>query len=195
MSLHFFHSLSFFRRLIFKLWLWDAQQKLGRIQAFFQPDDQILEIGSGLGTVCMALQQKGFAPVALDIIDASMTPTVEPIIYDGQTLPFENEAFDIVLLLTVLHHTPNPEKIIVEARRVGKKIIIIEDIFKNTFQKYLTFFADSLMNMEFVSHPHTNKTDTAWRQVLAQQKLVVKEATYSNLFFFFRQVTYVLEKA
>ena len=42
------------------------------------------------------------------------------VVYDGKTLPFENESFDTVMSIQVLEHTPEPGHLIAEMARVLK---------------------------------------------------------------------------
>lgn len=121
------------------------------------------------------LQSHGFEITPLDVKRNSAFNSVQPVIYDGEQLPFQDKSFDTVLLITVLHHLKVPEKLIRSAVRVGKQLLIMEDIYNNTFQKYLTFFADSLNNWEFIGHPHSNKTDDGWRRVFENQGVEVKK--------------------
>ncbi|QMU65548.1 MAG: methyltransferase domain-containing protein [Flavobacteriaceae bacterium] len=119
---------------------------------------------------------------------------MKPVIYKGGKLPFKDNEFDIVQLITVLHHIKDPEETIKEAVRVGKKIIIMEDIYTSKFQKYITFIADSINNWEFIGHPHTNKTDLGWKQVFNKNNLKIEKVKYYNFLLFFKQVTYILTK-
>lgn len=98
------------------------------------------------------------------------------------------------MLLTVLHHAEEPEKLVSEAKRVAKKVVIVEDIYDNVFQKYLTFFADSLVNLEFFQHPHNNKTDIEWRNLFTKKGFEIEDIQYRSLLFFFRQAVYLLAK-
>ncbi len=43
---------------------------------------------------------------------------------DSQNLPFEKDIFDLVILADVIEHVKNPERLMLEALRVGKEIII-----------------------------------------------------------------------
>ncbi len=195
MSLQFWQKYNFLTAPIRRLWLWDARQKLEKIAPYLSKNEHILEVGSGLGTVAHTLRQADYQVEPLDIQNHSLFPEIQPTIYDGRHFPYEDNHFDTVLILTVLHHTPHPEQIVAEAQRVGRKIIIIEDIYQNIFQKYLTFAVDSVVNWEFVGHPHSNRTDRAWRATFAKLGLEIK-ASYAYRFVgFFRQVLYVLERA
>ncbi len=161
---------------------------------FYKKVNTILDIGTGNGALALLLEKEGKKITGLDIKNKSAFPSIVPLIYDGQLFPFEDNAFEVVQLITMLHHTPEPELLIREAKRVGQQIIIMEDIYDNSIQKYFTFFADSLNNLEFSGHPHSNKTDAAWKKIFEESHLELKEVAYYDFLFFFRQVTYVLEK-
>lgn len=194
MSLRFIQETVFLKKLVFKIWLWDARQKMARIGIYLKKSDKLLDVGTGPGSVCLLLKKNKFNITPLDIQDLSLTDEVKPEIYDGKRMPFKNDTFDIALILTVLHHTSNHEEIVLEAKRVAKRIIIIEDIYRNTIQKYLTYFMDSLVNFEFCGHPHTNKNDEEWKRLFNKLDLKLKDAQYNVFLLFFRQATYYLEK-
>ncbi len=85
------------------------------------PGARVLEVGCGEGVL---LRGSGFAPVQLDI---SMTrlckaqATGNPLICaDGMDLPFADASFDVVLLIAVLEHVSQPERIVDEMWRVLK---------------------------------------------------------------------------
>ncbi len=174
--------------------LYKAQIKLKRLSPFYTSTAKILDIGSGNGALCYLLQKEGLDITALDIKDHSVFKDISPVIYNGKQLPFENDAFEIVQIITVLHHIKEPEKIVMEAKRVGKKIIIMEDIYENWIQKWLTYVADSINNLEFIGHPHSNKSDLEWKGVFKKYDLKLKDTRYYNFLAIFKQVTYVLRK-
>lgn len=160
----------------------------------FLTKGNIIDIGTGNGGLEKVLIEEGYEIKGIDIKNKSLFNAVVPTVYDGKTFPFANDAFDMSLFITVLHHTPNPEKLIEEAKRCSQKMIIVEDIYRNTFQKYLTFFTDSLVNLEFKGHPHTNKTDEEWKAFFKKMNLKLTYCQQYRFLFFFRQVIYVLEK-
>ncbi len=194
MSLATIKNNSLLSELVFKVWLWDARFKIERIQEYLSPKDRILDIGTGPGSVCLLMNGEGYNVTPVDVIDQTLSPEIEPEIYNGKKLPYKNSSFDSALILTVLHHTSNPEGILLEAKRVANKIIIIEDIYSNPFQKYLTYFVDSIVNMEFWGHPHSNKSDREWKELFIELGLKLKGAKYNRFLLFFRQATYYLEK-
>ncbi len=194
MSLATIKDNSLLSEQIFKIWLWDAKYKIERISEYLSPKDKILDIGTGPGSVCLLMNGDGYNVTPIDVIDQTLSPEIAPEIYNGKKLPYNNSSFDTALILTVLHHTSNPEEILLEAKRVADKIIIIEDIYTNPIQRYLTYFVDSIVNMEFSGHPHSNKSDNEWKDVFIELGLKLKAAKYSRFLLFFRQATYYLEK-
>lgn len=194
MRLETLQNKSFLKEWIFKVWLWDAKFKIVRISNYLSKKESILDIGTGPGSVCLLMNREGYNVALIDIIDQALSPEIDPEIYNGKKLPYNDNSFDTALILTVLHHTSNSEEIISEAKRVSDKIIIIEDIYSNSFQKYLTFFVDSIVNMEFAGHPHSNKSDREWKETFNKLRLKLKAAQYNRFLLFFKQATYYLEK-
>lgn len=153
---------------------------------------QVLEAGAGNGALVKLLNNEGLQLSALDIEDKSLFEDVAVEVYDGEKFPFTDKQFDVCQLITMLHHTTNAEELIREAKRVSNRVIIMEDIYEGLFQKYLTWFTDSLVNWEFFGHPHTNQTDAEWRELFERNGLVVEKVEYYRFLLFFKQVTYVL---
>jgi len=184
-----------FRRLERRWALRRAEVKRKRLVPFYRSPENILEVGSGNGALTVLLRKEGNAVTALDIADRSIFPDVDPILYDGGSFPFADRTFDTCQLITMLHHTPDPELLIREAMRVADRIIIMEDIYEGELQKHITFLADSLVNGEFHGHPHTNRTDAAWRETFNRLGLRVEFSEEYRFLGVFRQVTYVLGMA
>lgn len=180
------------RRLVYPLWCIDARKKVEWFKSYLNQDDRILEIGSGMGSVVAELRNRGYQVNAVDIQDTSIKPDLMPDIYSGDHLPYADEAFDVCLLLTVLHHCPDPDKVLFEAARVGQLVIVVEDIYVTRWQKKLTHWLDSLLNWEFHGHPHSNRNDKQWRNSFKELDLQVIYASKQRVARVFCQVTYVL---
>ncbi|MEJ2278258.1 MAG: class I SAM-dependent methyltransferase [Candidatus Lokiarchaeota archaeon] len=180
-------------KIIAYLWLKDAHRKINRIEKFLKKDYKILDVGGGPGTVCYLLKCMGFNSKTIDIKDLSIFKDIKTLIYDGQKFPFKDNSFDLTLILTVLHHTISPETILSEAKRVSRRIIIIEDIYKNQFQKYFTFLMDSLVNFQFFNHPHNNKNHKNWLESFKKLKLKLLYYQIDRNAPFLYQATYFLE--
>jgi len=181
------------RRLVFPFWLLDARKKYSWIAASLKPDDAILELGSGMGSMVEMLRQHGHCVTAVDVKNTSIRTDLTPAIYDGADLPYDDRTFDVCLLLTVLHHCPDPDQVLSEAVRVARRVIVIEDIYSSSLQRKLTHWADSLLNWEFCNHPHNNRSDKEWRDRFRTQNMQLTDVKQRRVAFIFNQVTYVLD--
>lgn len=166
-----------------------------RIFQLLPKDGKTLDMGTGNGGLVRALRGRGADITTVDVKDISFFPEVQPVIYDGTTLPFPDQSFDSVTIITVLHHTPDPEVLLREAVRVSRKsMVIMEDIYRNPVQKHLTFFMDSLVNLEFAGHPHTNRDHAGWMETFLRLGLKVVHEEQFRTLGLFRQVVWKLEK-
>jgi ubiquinone/menaquinone biosynthesis C-methylase UbiE len=186
-------KLPFLRKWLRRLAVWRVEEKLIELTPHLKSTDNILDVGSGNGVLCCELRNRGYSVRALDIGNFSFIDTVWPITYDGMRMPFKDLSFDVALLITVLHHAHDPERVLSEAKRVAKKIIVIEETYSNVFNRYLTYFIDSMFNFEFFGHPHTNKTDAGWKGLFERLELKLVHAKYWRSILALRRATYVLE--
>jgi 2-polyprenyl-3-methyl-5-hydroxy-6-metoxy-1,4-benzoquinol methylase len=174
-----------------------AVDYIQRVSPHLQRSDRILDIGSGVGFVADGLMHLGYNVTMLDVADQSVIPSRPSRVYDGETLPYNDDSFDVALLLTVLHHIPEPEHTIAEARRVARRIIIVEDIYETEHERRMTMLGDSWLNREFRGHPHSNRDDAGWRAAFKRLNLQVTFADqklHRNGFFVFRHGLYVLDR-
>ena len=178
---------------VFAVWRADARRKLNLIRPWLPDDQTLLEIGSGPGSVLAEFRAAGYSVDGLDIHDSSYDETLTPTLYDGDVMPFTDGAYDTALLLTVLHHTPDPEAILTEAARVARRVIVIEDVFESAWQRKYTKVADSITNLEFFGHPHTNRSDQQWRATFERLGLRLRYGVVHRLAQIFRQAVYVVE--
>ena len=178
---------------VFAVWRADARRKLNLIRPWLPDDQTLLEIGSGPGSVLAEFRAAGYSVDGLDIHDSSYDETLTPTLYDGGVMPFTDGAYDTALLLTVLHHTPDPEAILTEAARVARRVIVIEDVFESAWQRKYTKVADSITNLEFFGHPHTNRSDQQWRATFERLGLRLRYGVVHRLAQIFRQAVYVVE--
>ena len=181
------------RAVLLRLATWRVKEKVEEVIPNLKSTDSILDIGSGNGVLCYNLLNHGLKVTALDIDNMSLIGKIKPVISDAIAVPFRNSSFDVALLITVLHHTHNPAKVLLEAKRVAKKIIIVEEIYSNRLEKHLTYFIDSLFNLEFFNHPHTNMTDIEWRELFSHLGLTILQVSYARSILVLKRVTYILE--
>jgi SAM-dependent methyltransferase len=101
----------------------------------------VLDIGCGEGYVLDELRARGVPDVqGVDIVDIRRNKEYPFRLYDGQTLPFPDRSFDLVVLSFVLHHVPNDRKLVLieEALRVSRaKVVIVEDTPSSAFDRLM----------------------------------------------------------
>lgn len=182
-------------RLMYNAWRMDARRKLSWIENSISKEDSILEIGSGPGSVLSVFREAEFSIDGIDVRDTSFEKALAPQIYDGSKMPFHDGAYDVSLLLTMLHHTPDPDSILSEAKRVSKRLIIIEDVYDGPIQRKLTKIVDSMTNLEFFGHPHTNRSDEEWCASFLRLGLKLKSKSIYTVAGYFKQAVYVLDVA
>lgn len=112
-------------------------------------EGKTLSIGCGNGSV-EALINKGI--VGVEVLKYG-NPRIPIKIYNGKKLPFKNNCFDTVIIAYVFHHVRNEDQIhaiLKEALRVSKKkIVVLEQIYKNKIQLLLLKLFDYICNKPF----------------------------------------------
>lgn len=169
-----------------------AKKILAKILPLLADSQTVLDIGCGTGNIAELLIKNGKNLVPLDVRNLSFVKEIKPVLYNGEKIPFPESSFDAALLICVLHHAKNPKNLLKEAKRVAKKIIVVEDIHKNTFHKWLTRFFDNLLSLEFFKNPHSNKTDKEWRKLFDNFNLKLEHSEYYRSLLVFQHVLYQL---
>ena len=182
------------RRVLYRLARCRVKEKLVEITPTLALHDHVLDVGSGNCVLCQQLRRRGYDIVPVDIDDLSFVRDTHPVVYNGERLPFEDDSFDVALVVTVLHHTRDPDALLAEAKRVAKRVVVIEEVYRNCLEKYVTYSIDSLFNLEFLHHPHSNRTDRRWRYAFEGMGLRVDDAHYTRSLGVLRRVTYDLAR-
>ena len=179
----------------FAFWLWrlDAKRKLRRLQKHLKYLDQHIEIGSGTGSVLSVMRKQNYYVDGLDFADNSFHEDLKPIVYNGRMMPFAKDVYDTALLLTVLHYTEDPEGILREAGRIAKRIVVIENVYDRRVMEWLTKGFCSLMNFEFIGHPHNNRTHAQWIETFEKMDLKLWHKSTYRVGGIFKQAIYVLK--
>lgn len=149
-----------------------ARKMHGLIRKHLQ--GKILDIGMGAGCNLCYLKQRGHKVTGVDVADLSIYDDLKPVIYDGNRLPFRKDEFEVALLIHVLHHCQSPQAVLAEAKRVAKRVIFIEDTYRNWLERLWVSGHDQIGNWEFKDHPY--QTMEQWRRFIAAKKWRVVEA-------------------
>ena len=180
---------------------WRAQQIVTAFEDSIQRDVTVLDVGSGTGHVAEVLTNRGRFCIAADFHDF-MFASVPYVRCNGTLLPFGDRSLDVSLILAVLHHVDRSlqKQIISEAYRVlrpGGKLLILEDTYQGKIERWLTYFQDSLMNLEFVGHPHSNRSHDEWLALFDGLGIpVFKRTEYTAWYgvFRMRHSVFILER-
>ncbi len=136
---------------------------------YLPSESRILDIGGGWGFYAEPLARRGHQVTVLDVVKPGFQKA-PVVVYEGGRMPFADKSFDASLLITVLHHIPNPEAVIREARRVTRKtLIVIEDIYQHSMGRWWTILRDMIYNFEFVGHPCQFKKAAEWIEVFKSE--------------------------
>lgn len=137
------------------------------IAAMLPADAHVLDIGCGSGTLAHTVMRLR-PDVHIEGVDVLVRPDTEiPVTgYDGQTLPWPDAAFDVVMLVDVLHHTDAPEAVMAEAKRVSRGGMIIKDHFRDGLLAGPTLrFMDWFGNAQHgVRLPYNYWSSRQWRE-------------------------------
>lgn len=150
------------------------------------PDVCVLDIGCGDGLISSALQslRPDVNIRGIDVLPREVTH-IPVEIFDGVNIPFGDLSFDLVMFSDVLHHTTDPDILLREARRVGRRGVLIKDHYCKGFAAGARLrFMDWIGNARFgVALPYNywteNQWSESWRRIgLQPEKLVTKLGLY-----------------
>ena len=134
---------------------------------YIRKGSRTLDVGCGNGVVSKVLADRfGLDLVGTDVVDYRK----EPIAFapmKGTTLPFADESFEFVLLNDVLHHVDDQDRLLAEARRVGRTVLAFElepGVGASLFDRTANFFHHRGMPT-----PLAFRTAEGWRQHFAER--------------------------
>jgi len=182
-----------------KVW---APIEFRRVEQFIEKGERVLDIGAGGGwTGELLADMKESEVVLLDVKDFNHSK-LPLVVYDGNKMPFDENSFDVSLLLFVLHHCEDPAAVLKEAMRVSKRVIVIEDTFYTRWGKMVACINDVVTNIPsfFVSKggmhlPFQFKKISEWRELFKGIGIRLTYAEQRRLFGLLPQKTlFVLDK-
>jgi ubiquinone/menaquinone biosynthesis C-methylase UbiE len=96
------------------------------------PGRSLADIGGGTGNYALALEHEGWEPVVVDrspeMLRRAAAKGLRAVQADARRLPFDDERFDAVTMISMLHHVEDRNAALTEARRVlrprGKLVLV-----------------------------------------------------------------------
>jgi SAM-dependent methyltransferase len=140
------------------------------------PGAKVLDVGCGdgrIGTIVQSLRPD-VEVTGLDIAvrhDAQI-PVQE---FDGRTIPIEDNAVDVVMLVDVLHHADDPIGLLSEVVRVADRAVLLKDVTPlGPGSNATLMFMDWVGNSRHgVPLPYKFWTQEEWREAFASLGLAV----------------------
>ncbi len=155
-----------------------------------QATDSILDIATGAGNVALAFAPHVAKVVAFDLTQQMLEMTAQRANEQGitnlvtklgkaESLPFDDETFDIVVVRLAPHHFADIRKAVSEMSRVvkpGGRILIVDSTCPE--DKELARQVNELEKLRDPSHVR-NYSPSEWTSMLADTWLIVKSITVS----------------
>ena len=160
-----------------------AKREASFISPLLNERDKVLDFGCGDLLIAKSIKEKKDVKIiGVDIIDKKIADLPFRK-YNGKEIPFKNKSFDVTYSSFVLHITKNIEELLSECLRVTQtKVIILEDVYNNDFELFLSKFVN-VFNILFVPsfrdfHTHV-KTEKEWVDLF--KKFKIKKIIIKNI--------------
>jgi len=89
----------------------------------------VVDLGCGLGGYSKVLGERGFDVRGFDVVpeyvERARELGVRADVYDGDRLPLDDDSVDTVILLEVIEHLEQPERLLAEAGRVARGGVLV----------------------------------------------------------------------
>ena len=152
---------------------------LSRTIADFLPKNaKVLDIGCGSGTLAKAVMTLR-PDVSFEGIDVLVRPNTDIPVkeYDGYNIPAPDGHYDVALFVDVLHHTDDPSRLVAEARRVAKNVVIKDHNRDGLLENSTLRFMDWVGNAAHgVRLPYNYLSSSEWRSLWADRGLKIDRA-------------------
>jgi SAM-dependent methyltransferase len=148
----------------------------------------ILDFGSGLGHVgCIILHATGREIVPLDIHRYPFScPDLDTKIFDGVTIPFQDQSFDTSMTIMVLHHLPDPRESLKEIIRVTENYLVVcEDLLHSQNEIRVERIKDTVTNFGIGHITGQYHTESEWEELFLDLGLFIKDKVYFSTKFMF----------
>lgn len=140
-------------------------------------EGSVLDVGCGDGLLASLLAEK-LPQTEFQGIDVLVREgTHVPVEYfDGQTIPHDDNSFDAVMMVDVLHHTEDPSVLMREAKRVARKYVILKDhtrdgVLANTTLRFMDWVGNAHHG---VALPYNYLSKSEWDRLLDDLELSIE---------------------
>jgi len=163
----------------------------------------VIEIGVGEGAVLQQLSIKGFSDelYGIDISETgvdtvlkkNISGLIECKLYDGYSIPYEDEKFDLAILSHVVEHLEHPRQLIYEASRIAK-YVLIEVPCEDNSRLPMNFVFDKVGHINFYSPKTIRRLVQSCNLNVIDQKVSAPSIAVHSFFNKFKgSVTYYIK--
>ena len=143
---------------------------VAHIAPLLPPDASVLDVGSGDGFVAESVM-RARPDVTISGVDPLVRPGARIPVreFDGLSIPFPDRSFDATLIVDVLHHATDPQRLLAEAVRVTRDCLVIKDHRREGLLAGATLrFMDAIGNRRHgVSLPYNYLAPAQWAAAFA----------------------------
>jgi methionine biosynthesis protein MetW len=186
-------------------WLHEDQKLEFRHRATLSLIDSgtVLDLGSGDGLLLDLLKKKGIQGKGLDISEEGVLKAkkkgLDVEVFDfNNILPFEDNTFNVVIMLDLLEHLYDPEFLLKEARRVSKQYVIVGVPNFSSLPARIQMLSGKIPENNYPKKGHIFWFNyNVLRSVLVKNKLEIikfKSNTFFESFFLVHIITKYLAK-
>jgi SAM-dependent methyltransferase len=161
--IEFFHETYIHKRRISALCDWCVR--------LIPLNSKVLDVGCGDGQLTRLIANKR-PDVSIFGIDVLQRPkaTMPVETFDGNSIPYDDSSFDVLMFVDVLHHTEQPMTLLREAVRVARRAILIKDhlpegILADPILRLMDWIGNARHG---VSLPYNYWTRAEWQQALCK---------------------------
>ena len=90
-------------------------------------------------------RRPGLDLTGIDVLVREETP-IPVLPFDGLTVPFDDSSFDAAMLVDVLHHAEDPERLLAEAGRVAPVVVVKDHLADRVLARPTLRFMDRVGN-------------------------------------------------
>ncbi|MEX0821632.1 MAG: class I SAM-dependent methyltransferase [Rhodothermales bacterium] len=124
-----------------------AAAKVDLLHNVLVDDESIVDVGAGEGYVAASLARTfGIDVHLVDVVDMNRTDLPYRV-YDGRELPYADNSFDAAVIVFVLHHAEDPERLLLESVRVVRRhVVVLESTYRHRWERRPLRWLDRMAN-------------------------------------------------